>query len=212
MKTAMSKVGLFSQDITLGISGSEYLVEEVELPPIARDRVNVTVLPGTVAVLAGVKYKGQQFPYKLTRAIVGNKKNATTVFLMPDKMMDNISISFFGGQHVVSLSSMPTAKAKFSIVGNALVEVADHKELANYFKRSMTREELVAEINASMRGHLSNEVSVAASKYITPDTTEITLRAALDDVAKEVISSRKTATSLLLHSGGHGSEHVFDIH
>ena len=197
MKTAISNVGLMVQNITLGLSEGNYLVEQVEIPPIVKGKVNVTVLPGTIALLGGVKYKGQEIPYQLIREVVGNKKNATTAYLLPDKLMDNISVSFFGGQHMVSLSSLPTAKAKFSIVGTATVEVADFKELANYFKRSMTKEELVEEINKNLRGHLTNEVSVAASKYITPTTTEVTLRAALDDVAREVISSKKTASALM---------------
>ena len=197
MKAAISTVGLMTQNLTLGLSEGNYLVEQVEIPPIVKGNVNVTVLPGTIALIGGVKYKGQEMPYKLVREVVGNKKNATTAYLLPDKLMDNISVAFFGGQHVVSISSLPTAKAKFSIVGNATVEVADFKELANYFKRSMTKEELVAEINANLRGHLTNEVSVAASKYITPTTTEVTLRAALDDVAREVISSKKTASALM---------------
>jgi rubrerythrin len=186
-----------TQNLALGLSEGNYLVEQVEIPPIVNGNVNVTVLPGTIALIGGVKYKGQEMPYKLVREVVGNKKNATTAYLLPDKLMDNISVAFFGGQHVVSISSLPTAKAKFSIVGNATVEVADFKELANYFKRSMTKEELVAEINANLRGHLTNEVSVAASKYITHTTTEVTLRAALDDVAREVISSKKTASALM---------------
>ena len=197
MKTAISKVGLMTQEITLGLSEGNYLVEQVEIPPVVKEKVNVTVLPGTVALLGGVKYKGQEMPYKLIREVVGNKKAATTAYLVPDKLVDSISVSFFGGQHMVAISSLPSAKAKFSIVGTATVEVSDFKELANYFKRSMTKEELVAEINTSLRGHLSNEVSVAASKYITPSTTEVTLRAALDDVAREVISSKKTASAMM---------------
>ena len=197
MRTAPSQIGLFSQDLTLGLSDSNYLVEQLELPPIVRRTVNVTVLPGTVAVIGGMEFKGQKMPYKLPNSIVGSKKATTPIFLMPDKMFDNISISFFGGQHVVSLSSMPMAKAKFSIVGSALVEIMDHRDLANYFNRSMTRDALVQEVNATMRSHLSNEVMTAASKYITPSTTEITLRAALNDVAKEVLSSRKAANALM---------------
>ena len=197
MKTALSKVGLLSQDIILGLSDSTFLVEQVEVPPIVRERVNVTVKPGTVAVLGGVKYRGQMLPYKLTRAVVASKGSSSTVYLLPDKMMDSITVVFFGGQHVVSISSLPSAKAKFSIVGSATVEIADVKELANYFKRSITKEDLVADINNNLRGHLSNEVSMAASKYITPETTEVTLRAALNDVAREVISSKKTASALM---------------
>lgn len=197
MRTIESKVGLMSQEFTLGLSDSNYLVEEVQLPQLVRERLNITILPGTVAVLGGVKYKGQELTYKLSRIVVAPKGSATSVYLFPDKMVDSITVPFFGGQHMVSISSLPLAKAKFSIVGSATVEVADFKELAYYYKRSMTKEELVADINANLRGHLSNEVAAAASEHITPETTEVTLRAALNDVAKDVISSKKTATALM---------------
>lgn len=197
MRIATSKVGLLAQEFVLGLSDSNMLVEQVELPPIARDRVNVLVLPGTVAVIGGVKYKGQELPYKLNRAVVGSKHAATAIYLLPDKRMDTINVSFFGGQHMVSNSALPSVKAKFSIVGTATVEIADFKALANYVKRTITKEQLVEEINATLRAHLSNEVSVAASRYITAETTEVTLRSALNDVAKDVISSKKTISALM---------------
>ena len=69
MKTAISNVGLMVQNITLGLSEGNYLVEQVEIPPIVKGKVNVTVLPGTIALLGGVKYKGQEIPYQLIREV-----------------------------------------------------------------------------------------------------------------------------------------------
>lgn len=190
-------MGLFVQSIVLRMTDERYVVEKVALPELTKEKIDLTVLPGTIAVLGGVKYKGQESPYKLTREIVGSKRASVDVYLFPDKSFDNFTISFFGGQHVVSISSLPSAKAKFSIVGTATVEIADYKELAGYFKRSMTKEDLIEEINKNFRGHLSNEVSVAASRYITPETTEVTLRGALESVSQEVMKSRKTASLLM---------------
>lgn len=190
-------MGLFVENVTLKLSNPDFVIEKVTLPPITKGKVDLVVVPGTVAVVGGVKYKGQELPYKLTREIVGSKSTGVDVYLFPDKMFDSVSVSFFGGQHIVSISSLPTAKAKFSIVGTANLEVSEYTELANYFKRSMTKEELVQEINAGVRSHLTNEVSSVASKYITPDTTEVTLRAALDNISQDVMKSRKTAAMLM---------------
>lgn len=190
-------MGLFVENLTLKLSNPDFVIEKVTLPPISKGKVDLLVVPGTVAIVGGTKYKGQEVPHKLTREIVGSKQTGVDVYLFPDKMFDSVSVSFFGGQHIVSISSLPTAKAKFSIVGTASLEVADYAELANHFKRSMTRDELVQEINSSVRSHLSNEVSSIASRYITPETTEVTLRAALDSVSTDVMKSRKTAAMLM---------------
>ncbi len=190
-------MGLFSQSIVLRMSNPDYVIEKTALPQITKNNIDLTVVPGTVAVIGGLKYKGQEVAYKVTRDIIGSKKACAEAYLFPDKTFDSVSVTFFGGQHVVSISSLPKAKAKFSIVGTATVEVGDYKDLANFFGRSMTKEQLAEEINKNFRGHLSNEVSVAASKYITPETTEITLRAALENVAQDVMKSRKTASFLM---------------
>ena len=190
-------MGFFVQNLTLRLSDSNYLIEQVTLEALTKENIDLTVAPGTVAYIGGSKYKGRELPYKLKRSIIGTKRGENVVYLTPDKMFECVNVSFFGGQHVVSLSQLSTAKAKFAVVGTASVEVSDFKELVKHFNRSMTRDDLVDFINQNVRGHLSNEVSVAASKYTTPETTEVTLLAALNDVANEVMHSRKTATALM---------------
>jgi rubrerythrin len=56
---------------------------------------------------------------------------------------------------------------------------------------------LVEEINKDFRVHLSNEVNTAASKHITPETTEVALRSVLDSVSQDVMQSRKTSSMLM---------------
>ncbi|MGN0814516.1 MAG: zinc ribbon domain-containing protein [Candidatus Coproplasma sp.] len=190
-------MALFVQNISLRLSDSDYLIEKVTLEALTKENIDLTVAPGTVAYIGGTKYKGKETPYKLKRSIIGTKNGENVVYLTPDKMFDTVSVRFFGGQYVVSLSQLPTAKAKFAVVGDASVEVSDFKELVKNFNRSMTRSDLVEFIEQNVRGHLSNEVSVAVSQHITPETTEVTLLAALNDVANEVMNSRKTATALI---------------
>ncbi len=190
-------MGLFVQNISLRMSDKGYLIEKVELPQLNKGKIDLVVAPGTIAYVGGVKYKGSKAPYKITREVVGAKKSSTDAYLVADKPFESISVQFFGGQHVVSISSLPTAKAKFSIVGTANVEVSEYKDLAAYFGRSITRDDLVAEINANFRAHLTNEVSAAASRYITADTTEVSLNVALDNVANDVMKSRKTVSMLV---------------
>lgn len=193
-------MGLFVQNITLKLSDNKYLVEKVDLPSLDKGKIDLTVANGTVAIIGGSKYKGREVPYKLTRDIIGSKRAGAEAYLYPDKPFEDITVSFFGGQHVVSISSLPKAKAKFSIVGSATLEISDFKDLALYFDRSITKDELIEEINKTVRSHLSNEVSIAASRYITADTTDNNLRAALANVSDDVMKSRKTA-SILMNMG-----------
>lgn len=192
-------MGLFVQNISLALSSNSYLLEKVSLPKLSKDKIDLTVAPGTVAIIGGVKYKGQAAPYKLTRGIVGIK-NGAEAYLYSDRPFDGISLNFFGGQHVVSLSSMPAVKSKYSVVGIAAIEVSDYKDLVNYFNRSLTRDELVAEINKTVKPHLSNETISAVSRLISAETTDVSLRAMLNDVAGEIMKSRKTA-ALLMNMG-----------
>lgn len=190
-------MGLFVQEIVLGLSDEKYILEKVELPKLTKDKIDLTVSPGTVALISGVKYKGQEMPYKLTRDLVGSKATQTTVMLYPDKMFDVVTVPFFGGQHMVSLSTLNLAKAKFSIVGNASIEVSDYKDLAVFFNCTLTRDELVEKIKQNVRMHLSDEVRTTASKYIKPETTEVDLSATLNDVARSVLNSRITSSKLM---------------
>lgn len=197
MNNVVSKVGLFSQDITLNLSDNKYLIEKVKLPKIVREKVNINVMPGTIAVWNHLEFKGQ---LKSTCQIFGSNEMDQFIYLVPDKLFDSITLHFFGGQHQLSISSLPAARAKYAIVGIATVEITDYKELVNYFKDSMTRDELVEEIDNALRQHLSNEVNVAVSRFITPETTELNIASVLNEVAKEVVKSNKT--KMLLNNMG----------
>ena len=190
-------MGLFTQDIKLALSKGEYVIEKVTLPPIKKKNIDLSVAPGTVAIINRQAYKGQGFAYKLTDVAIGASKGTELVaYLYPDKMFDNIPITFFGGQHSVTLSSAVSgfAKAKFSIVGNATLELSDYRDLATHFDRSVTKQDVIDEVNKNVRIHLTNEVSSAASKYIVEGTTEIVLAGKLNEIAADVMQTRKAAT------------------
>ncbi|MBO5287501.1 MAG: zinc ribbon domain-containing protein [Clostridia bacterium] len=206
-------MGLFSQDIKVGLSNGSYVVEKVTTPPINKSNVELYVAPGTVACIGRIKLKGMAAPYKMSMSDFTSVKNGTCdIFLYPDKMFDNISVQFFGGQHEVSLSAMPTAKAKFSIVGTATIELSDYLDLATYFNRTITKQDVVDEINKNYRTHLTNEVSAVASKYITPETTEVTLQASLNQIVEDVMSNSRKTTSVLFSMGLAISQRGISMH
>lgn len=195
-----TKVGLFSQDINLSLSSGEYIIEKITIPALKRKNINLMVAPGTVAIINKQTFKGQGVAYKINDVTMGGGKGAElTAYLYPDKMFDNVPITFFGGQHSVKLSVAVSgfARAKFSIVGDAVVELSDYKDLALYFDRTVTKKDVIDEINKNSRVHLTNEVSAVASSYITADTTEIELRGKLNAIASDVINNRKVSAVLM---------------
>ena len=194
-------MGLFTQEITVGLSNAAYVIEKVTLPQIKKSNVDFTVQPGTVALVGKQKFKGQSAPYKLLASAFGEKNACCDVFLYPDKQFDNITINFFGGQHEICLSALQMAKAKFAIVGSASIEIGDYKDLAAYFNRSVTKQDVVDEVNKNYRVHLTNEVSAAASKYITPETTEVRLQALLNTIASDVMANSRKTSSMLFNMG-----------
>ena len=190
-------MGLFTQDIKVGLSKNDYVVEKITLPVIKKKNIDLFVAPGTIALINKQTFKGQGTPYKINDVALGAGKGIELeAFLYPDKMFDSIAVTFFGGQHSVTLSSAISgfARAKFSIVGSATIELADYKDLANFFNRSVTKQDIIDEVNKTCRVHLTNEVSSAASAYITEGTTEIDLQSKLNAIASDVMQSRKAAS------------------
>lgn len=206
-------MSLFVQNIALGMSNADNIVEKVTLPLLTKRRVDLTVAPGVIALIGSVKYKGREIPYKLTRDVLGSKQMGVEVYLWQDKPFDNIKVTFFGGQYSLSLHSLPGAKGRFALVGEATLEIADFKDLAKFVGRSITRTELSELLNKEIREHLHNEVSNQASKLVTENTTDVSFRASLDTIAQEVIRSRKVTSTLmnmglLLSSKGGLSMHL----
>lgn len=190
-------MGLFSQDVTVGLENPKNVIEKISFA-VSKGKVNFAVKDGSIAVVGGVKLRHQSAPYVLERKELGILKgNKCDVFVFADKPFEKVSVNFFGGQHQVSLSSLKGAKAKFSIVGNAEIEIMDYIALAKHYDKTISKEEIVEDINNNYRSHLTNEIASAASRYITNETTEVTLMAALSQISNDVISSsRKTATIL----------------
>ncbi len=204
MTAVQEKTTLFGQEFTVGLTNSAYLIEKVTLPPIKKKNITFRVQEGTIALVGGQKYKGQNIAYQLSSFnFTDGKKNTCDIYLYPDKPFESITVSFFGGQHEITLSAAISkfARAKFAIVGSASIEIGDFKDLAKFFGRTITKEELVDEINKNYRAHLTNEVSSTACKYITRETTEIELQQHLNDIAADVMRNSKKTASLLMNMG-----------
>lgn len=190
-------MSLFVQNVALSISDPDHIIEKVTLPPLTKSRVDLTVAPGTVALIGSVKYKGQETPFKLMRDVLGSKQMGVEAYLWPDKPFDSIKISFFGGQYSLALHQLSSARGMFAIVGDASLEIADFKDLCKFVGRTITKDELAELLNGQIREHLLNEVSAQANKLLTDTTTDVSFRASLDVIAQEVIRSRKVASTLM---------------
>lgn len=189
-------MGLFTQDITLELSNPDYVIEKVELA-LKKNKINLYVKKGFQAYIGSTCYKGRSELYEIDAEMMGGrKKDSVTAFIFPDKTFDTISIKFFAGKHKCSISYKPDAKADFSILGEVEVMINDYQLLKEAIDKTITKDELVELIKKNYREQLGNEISQAADKFITNETTENDLNASLSNIIKEVFTnSRRAANS-----------------
>jgi len=189
-------MGLFTQSIVIKPADPNYVIEKITLPPLKKSKIDISVPVGYTAIVGKQVFKGSSVPHQTIRDLLGPAKEEPAAYIYAEKEYDALTVPFFGGQHVVCLSALPACRAKFAIVGQVTIELSDYKALADHFGRSITREEMMEEVVAAAKQHLSNEVQSAASAHIKPDTTEVTLRAALKEISEEAIQGQTTRSIL----------------
>ena len=189
-------MGLFTQEITLGLKDPSNIIEKEEIL-LKKQKINLYVKKGSIVYVGQTAYKGNPDFYEIDPSMLGGrKKDSITLYVTPDKTFDTISIKFFAGKHKCSVSYRPDAKADFSIIGEVEVMINDYQLLAEHFDRTMSKDELVDDINKSYRQLLGNEIGQTADKFITLETTENDLSASLNKIVKEVFKTgRKAATA-----------------
>lgn len=188
-------MGLFTQEIILELSDPSYVIEKVDVE-LKKTKINLYVKKGTIAYIGSSCYKGKASAYEIDAEMLGGrKKDSITAFLCPDKLLDTISIKFFAGKHKCSISYKPDALADFSILGEVDVMINDYSLLAENINDTTTKEELVELLNKNYRQLLGNEISQAADRFITKETTENDLSASLGKIVKEVFSSGRRAAT-----------------
>lgn len=194
-------MGLFTQEITLGLSKPSNVIEKEEIV-LKKTKINLYVKKGSVVYVGTQAYKGSTDFYEIDASMLGGrKKDSVTVYITPDKTFDTMLIKFFAGKHKCSISYKPEAKADFSIIGEVEVMINDYQLLTETFDKTMTKEELVEELNNSYRQILGNEIGQAADRYITLQTTENDLAASINKIIKDVFSTGRKASSVFQKIG-----------
>jgi len=194
-------MGLFTQEIILELSDPSYVIEKVDVE-LKKTKINLYVKKGTTAYIGSSCYKGKASAYEIDAEMLGGrKKDSVTAFLCPDKLLDTISIKFFAGKHKCSISYLPNALADFSILGEVDVIIDDYALLAENINETTTKDELVELVNKNYRQLLGNEISQAADRIITKETTENDLSASLGKIVKEVFTSGRRAANQFQNMG-----------
>ena len=188
-------MGLFTQEITLELSNPSYVIEKIDIA-LKKSKINLYVKKGTTAYVGGTCYKGSASLYEIDAEMMGGRKKDTiTAYLCPDKTFDTVSIKFFAGKHKCSISYKPDAKADFSILGEVEVMINDYSFLCEAIDKTITKDELIELINNDYRKLLGDEISQAADRFITQETTENDLNASLNKIVKDVFSNGRRAAS-----------------
>ena len=191
-------MGLFTEKIFLKSSGPQYVVEVQEID-LKKKNVIIEVQRGYTAVFNDddsnpIMGESNKLPSKLFG-------KTAKVYLYPtSQKFETIAIQFHAGQYTLSLAARPEAKVKFAINGVANVRLRDYVAMARHFDRSITREEIEAELKSRFMQPFQSDVAISANSAITPDTTDQNVYTKLRQITADAVNS-STARTLLVRMG-----------
>ena len=193
----VSKIGFLSQEIRVRLGDSNNLIEKVDLGRIAKGKVSLVVEEGTNALINGRVYAGRTAHYELVpENFVGKKGEACAAYLYSSKFFDKMSFKFPVDVYSLGIDVLDNAVGKYALNAQINVEIADHKELVLNYQRTITREELMAELETKIRAELSSVVKSAANQYYSSSLKSKEFLAKVQEHMEDVVRSIRRGTSI----------------
>lgn len=191
MSESTVKVGLFDQKIKLSLSNPDYLIEKVSLGKIVKSKIELLIVEGTCALIAGREYTGRNTVYDLyVEDMVAKKGEECIVYLYSNKFFDKLSFKFPVDVYSLEIDVLKGAKGKYALNAQASVEISDHKELVLNYGKTVTRDDLLAELETKVRQELkSTAMAVASSLYSSELTANEFLgkvQGNIDEILREI--------------------------
>ena len=190
-------MGLFTQDLELRVENELNIIEKKEID-LKKGNVNFKVVNDYVAIIGTEKLLGGK-AYKYSKKAFGD--SIIAFVYQNGKNFDNISINFTTGEYTVSLDTLENAKAKYCLNGTLTAEIFNYEKLAKYFNRTVTRDDIVEELQNTVRDSFATEVRAVASKYITANSTANSVYLDFDNIKKEIAKRDISAINKLLQMG-----------
>ncbi|MCR5491301.1 MAG: zinc ribbon domain-containing protein [Bacilli bacterium] len=186
----------FTDVIELEMKDSRNNLVEKYTFDVRKRNIQIKVKPGYEAIVNNTKFLGGQ-TQDFTKKNFGD--SVIAFVYQPARLNDPILIPFFAGQHTVSLDTHKTAKAKFALVGEASVEVADYMALARYFDATISLQDVENRLNEVFKDPFSTQVTAAAKTHINSASTDVSLYSELPAIAKD--ASHGSAAKKLFDMG-----------
>ena len=190
-------MGLFKQDVVIKIDNTNNIVERKVLD-LKKGTIVVKVEENTMAIMGTEKLIGGQ-TYKYSKKAFGD--TVTVLVYQKNRSFDAISFNFTSGEYTMSLDELEGAKAKYCLNGTVSVELFNVEKIAKYFNRDVTVEDVVKELQNTVREAFATEVRAIASKYITANTTVNSVYQEFDNIKKEIAGKNMAAIQKLIQMG-----------
>lgn len=191
------KNGFFDQKIRLRLSNPEYLIEKVNIGKISKSKIELMVEEGTNALIAGMEYQGRPQPYSLIpENFVGKRGEESVVYLYSSKWFDKMSFKFPVDVYTLGIDVLKGAKGKYALNAQANVEIADFKQLVTNYGKTVTREELLGELETKIRAELSSVVKSVASQSYSSDLNSSQFLGKVQGDIENIIREVKRGTSI----------------
>lgn len=175
-------MSLFTQEIRLGLSNPDYVIEKVDFNKFEKANVEFTIASGTIAYINGIAYKSGN----VVKFSKNELESIRTVYLSSSTSDLEINIpKFFGGSYNLAISFSPTARGEFALVGDTTIRVDDYSSMIRKYQKTMTKGELEKQVSNEFRKHILSEISSIVNKYKTNSITEADLGALIPKIIED---------------------------
>lgn len=197
-------MGLFVQDIKVGLSNPEHIVEKITIKNIKKGKINLFVRPGCNCIIPTLGYNeflGKTEPYQLTRdSFVQTKGESCDVFVYSDKGV-SIPVPFFGGQYNLPIPGAHGLRGTYALVGTCYLQVTDYSKISLKYGDSVTEQEVIEDLKTNYRKAISDEISLYANKLLSGDIDETKFNSVTDKIVSSMIEDSGKANSVLRELG-----------
>ncbi|MCR5350629.1 MAG: zinc ribbon domain-containing protein [Acholeplasmatales bacterium] len=190
-------MGLFKQNIYLKLDNDKNIVEKKDLK-IKKNKVDIKVESGLTAKIgAEVLFGGETYPYP--RKVFG--KNAEALLFRNSKDYDSISFNFSTGEYSLTLDELDGAKAKYCINGTASCELFSMERLASYFNSNVSMDDILKELQQSVRDAFVADAKMSIGKYINSDIKTSDAYQEFEKIRNDIVNSNGAAIQKIRQMG-----------
>ncbi|MCR4898183.1 MAG: zinc ribbon domain-containing protein [Acholeplasmatales bacterium] len=190
-------MGLFKQNIYLKIDDENNIVEKKDLV-IKKRKVDIKVESGVQAKIGAENLiGGETYPY--SKKVFG--KTAVAFVFRKDKNYDSISFNFSTGEYTLTLDELEGAKAKYCINGTATCELFSIERLAKYFNSNVSMNDVLKEIQETVRDSFVADAKMSIGKFINSDTKSSDAYNEFVKIRKDIVTSNTSSIQKINQMG-----------